>query len=89
MTMSNDGLSKLIEEIGELGQVCGKVLAYGLGEHPDGKGELKERLEEELADVEASIYFVTEVLELDSQFTAQRAARKLGLFRAWHADVNC
>lgn len=88
MTMSHNGLSKLTEEIGELGQVIGKVLAFGLYAHPDGTASMKRRLEEELADVEAALHFVREALDLDQAFTCQRASEKLELFRKWHKGAN-
>ena len=89
MTMSNNGLSKLIEECGEVLQIAGKLLAYPNGRHPDGKGDLKSRLELELGDLRAAIQFVIETHRLDGSCTiSEQYARKLALFREWHADPN-
>ena len=51
------GIHKLTEEIGELGQVIGKLGEFPSGNHPDGGPQLRQRLEEELADVEAAILY--------------------------------
>lgn len=87
MSMSHKGLAKLMEEAGEVVQVAGKVLAYGLGEHPDGS-LLKPRLEDEIADIEAACMFVARRLDLDEDRIAERRFRKLNLFREWDADQN-
>lgn len=74
------GISKLVEESGELGQVIGKLLATGGHEkHWDGS-DLRERMRAELADLRAAIDFVAVVNELD--LTA-RHAYKLRLFHTW------
>lgn len=86
MPMSNDGLSKLIEETGELQQVCGKLLAYPEGIHPDGKPLLFTRLEEELADVFAAAYFVMATFELNDKNINERCAAKLSTYTQWHSE---
>ena len=86
MAMSNKGISKLVEEMGELHQVLGKFLAYPTGVHPDGKGDLLERFEEESADVMASIIFVQGKLGVDSAKVHSRSVRKLNLYREWDGD---
>lgn len=89
MTMSNNGLSKLVEECGEVLQIAGKLLAYPDGKHPDGKGNLNERLQDEMADLLAAIQFVCEAKGLDRRWAIHhREAEKLATFRAWHADPN-
>jgi len=65
MVMTLNGLAKLTEEIGELIQVVGKKIAYTDGTHPDGKGDLNSRMQEEMGDVIAAIRFVFGKLELD------------------------
>jgi NTP pyrophosphatase (non-canonical NTP hydrolase) len=85
--MSHKGLAKLIEEAGEVVQVAGKVLAYGLGPHPDGT-ILKTRIEDEIADVEAALMFVSRSLDLDEDRITERRLRKLNLFLEWDADQN-
>lgn len=88
MTMSNNGLSKLIEECGEVMQIAGKLLAYPDGKHPDGKGDLRRRLEDELADLGAAIQFTIEAQHLVGGDVWIRRNEKLATFRAWHADPN-
>jgi len=65
MVMTFKGLAKLVEEIGELSQVAGKKIAYMTGDHPDGKGDLNLRIQNEVGDVIAAIRFVFGKLELD------------------------
>ncbi|MBN9410874.1 MAG: hypothetical protein J0H69_17150 [Burkholderiales bacterium] len=89
MTMAHNGLAKLIEECGEVAQIAGKLLAYPNGNHPDGKGNLVERLQDELGDLEAAIQFICEAKGLDRRWAIQkRYEQKLVTFRAWHADPN-
>jgi hypothetical protein len=75
------GVSKVIEEAGEVIQVAGKLLATG-GDtrHWDGQGSLRSRLQQEVADLQAALDFVCEVNKLK---TKSRRARKLALFRKW------
>ena len=68
--MTLNGLAKLTEEIGELIQVAGKKMAYADGTHPDGKGDLNSRMQEEMGDVIAAIKFASDKLELDADFVA-------------------
>lgn len=79
------GLSKLIEEAGEVLQIVGKLIATG-GEvaHWDGSN-LRDRFIEELADLQAACAFVAEVNGLDSEQLRERTRKKLEQFRTWHA----
>mgnify|MGYP003586498230 CR=1 FL=1 len=87
MTMHYDGLTKLIEECGELIQVASKKQAFfTTDKHPDGAGSLKRRLEEESADVIAACIFVVENFKLDQKFIEERVEKKLKRFRDWHND---
>jgi hypothetical protein len=84
------GLSKLIEELGENGQVLGKIIAFpgraSTGEpHPDGTN-LKERLEDEIADLRAAIDYVVEANELDGGRIHIRERMKFMRFLGWHDD---
>lgn len=88
MTMANNGLAKMIEELGELQQVAGKILAYGLGEHPDGKGSLEQRFIEEAGDVLAAIRFVGMTHNINMNLVMQRMDDKIFLFEKWHNDPN-
>ena len=89
MTMCSDGLTKLMEECGELVQIAAKKQAYTHTDiHPDGKGSLKKRLEDEIADVSAACAFVIATFELDDNRINERASRKLALFLKWHTQQD-
>ena len=83
------GLSKVIEETGEFGQVAGKIIGTGgeAEQHWDGS-HLPTRLLEELADVAAAVEFILEA-NADKlpvgEFT-RRKLTKLMTFRRWHAE---
>lgn len=82
------GMSKVIEECGELQQVLGKIIALGgETEHWDGT-DLRDRVRDELADLAAAIEFFIEMNEDDKGFDliAERAERKLELFQQWQAE---
>ena len=81
------GTSKLIEEMGELHQVLGKLLGTaGEPHHWDGSN-LRERLVEELADLQAAIVFFRQnnMTSDEQSAIAQRAWEKVNLFEEWHA----
>jgi len=78
------GLSKLIEEAGEVQQVCGKLIATGGdANHWDGSN-LRARLEEEIADLTAALAFVGQANNLDIHRVEARVREKLALFNKWH-----
>jgi NTP pyrophosphatase (non-canonical NTP hydrolase) len=80
------GLSKLIEEAGEVQQVCGKLLGTG-GEHAHWDGSnLRERLEDEIADLIAACRFVQDANQLDSVRIFERIGTKLATFHMWHQN---
>lgn len=82
--MKTRGLGKLIEECGELVQILGKKLAYfHTDRHPDKKGSMKRRMEEEIADVRAASEFVIDENDLDRDFIEERTQMKLKKFRRW------
>lgn len=84
--MSRGGLHKLVEESGELQQVVGKILAYPEGEHPDGAGNLRSRMQEELADVLACCAFVIEKMDLNAEFINKRKWQKISKYKKWDAE---
>lgn len=89
MTMTANGLAKLLEELGELAQVTAKKLAYfHTDEHPDGAGSLKERMEQEMGDVAGAMAFVQQQFNLNGRAIEGRACIKLALFQRWHADAG-
>ena len=80
------GLAKVIEECGEVIQAAGKVIAAnGDGRHWDGS-DLRQRLEDELADAQAAIAFTIDMNGLDSERMLNRTADKLAMFRQWHRE---
>lgn len=80
------GVSKLLEEMGEVGQVLGKLVGAG-GEihHWDGTN-LKERLEDELGDALAAIIFVVRHCGLNVERITHRREIKLATFEDWHLN---
>ena len=80
------GMSKLIEEMGELQQVLGKLIAIGgASTHWDGSN-LVDRVEEEVGDVMAALTFFIEQNHLSSSAINERVMLKLDLFRTWHSE---
>jgi|GEM_PF-1915697 len=81
------GVSKLLEEQGELIQVLGKLMATG-GDTDHWSGDLRKMLVEEMGDVCAALAFVQcENLSVDEvRLVAERAEKKLALFNQWHAN---
>jgi len=78
------GLSKLAEEAGEVVQVVGKIVGLGnMGQHWDGT-DLRQRLQEEIADVLAASAFVVAVNGLDEAAIQARVQEKLQRFNRWH-----
>lgn len=79
------GLSKLIEECGEVLQIAGKLIATG-GEatHWDGS-DLRERLQEELGDLMAACRFFV-VANLPEADVFERMLKKERLFWQWHGE---
>lgn len=82
------GTSKLIEEMGELQQVLGKLIgSHGETAHFDGT-DLKERLIEEIADVLAAITFfqVTNFPFDVDKVIEQRKREKIARFMKWQKE---
>jgi NTP pyrophosphatase (non-canonical NTP hydrolase) len=82
------GLSKLMEECGEVLQVLGKIIAAhkcGLPEnmHWDGTN-LRERIHDELADLAAAVNFFGSMNSLQDSAYRERVNKKLDLFCQWH-----
>lgn len=78
------GLVKMIEEAGELLQIAGKQMAFPTEDkHPDGTESMRQRLQEEIADLRAALYFVETKFELDREFMAARMLTKLRSLKKW------
>lgn len=80
------GLSKLVEECGEVTQVVGKIMgARGDASRPHWDGsDLRKRLQDELADVLAAASFVIQFCDLDEVAIDTRVKVKRALFEHWH-----
>lgn len=80
------GISKLIEEMGEVQQLLGKLMGGGGTEH--WQGDLRPKLIEELGDIVAATGFFTahNFTSRERTAIADRAAKKLGVFDGWHSD---
>jgi NTP pyrophosphatase (non-canonical NTP hydrolase) len=80
------GLSKLIEECGEVQQVAGKLIgARGATDHWDGS-DLRERLTSELGDLSAAIRLVIALNGIDDRLVHARQIEKTSLFLQWHRE---
>lgn len=78
-----NGLSKLIEECGEVIQVAGKIIGNsGRLTHWEGSN-LRDRLEEEIGDLQAAIIFVQRHNNISP---AKRASQKIDLFEDWNKN---
>lgn len=81
-----NGLSKLIEECGEVIQVAGKLLATGgKPEHWEGSN-LHSRIEEEIADLLGSIWFFIDTNNLHTEFINDRMGKKFRQFFQWNEE---
>lgn len=89
MTMAAAGVAKLIEECGELVQALGKKLAWWDTDEPHWDGTvLNERIEEEMGDVLAAIWFAAEQLGLDRIDIGARQYSKTQLFGDWNDQLD-
>jgi hypothetical protein len=83
------GTSKVIEEMGELQQVIGKLIAVA-GDTKHWDGDLRKRLVEEVGDLSAAlIFFKSENMTRDELLEiAERTEKKLTLFRQWQKNPS-
>ena len=81
------GTSKLIEEMGGLQQVLGKLIASH-GDPAHWSGDLRAKLVEEIADVRAAIWFFVDknVTFRERDATDKRCEEKIRLFEKWHEE---
>ena len=81
------GISKLVEEAGEVCQVAGKLMGTGGKLTHWNEINLARRLEEEMGDNLAAIKFVLMTCdEVNAQEVRNRADEKLALFLRWHRE---
>lgn len=81
MTEVYKGYFKLVEEIGEVLQNLGKLGPFITGDHPDGGGPIRPRLEKELVDLDAAITYFASVNDL--LMDHDRRLDKLRKFKYW------
>jgi NTP pyrophosphatase (non-canonical NTP hydrolase) len=86
--MTNAGMSKFVEEVGEALQVVGKALGVGGVHNPHWQGSLVQPLQLELGDVLAAVYFMTEKNNLDGAAVYAQAQRKLVQFREFDGETD-
>lgn len=80
------GLSKLVEECGEVVQVCGKIMQKPDCNH--WSGDLSVMLHEEIGDNYAALDFMVDKNGLDRDAIEARRAMKRGLYEQWHAEES-
>lgn len=83
------GIAKLIEEQGEVLQLLGKLIAYPVGEHPDGQGNLKDRLHDELADLQAAAEYFIQENNFNEIRIGVRSYSKFRQFKKWALSGIC
>lgn len=80
------GIYKLTEECGEVLQLLGKAGPFPEAPHPDGKGYIKDRIPDELADVLAAVNYFVIANKLDQEYILKRSNEKLHKFIHWGLD---
>lgn len=78
------GIFKVLEEMGELQQVLGKLGVFPSGNHPDGGGDLRVKLREECTDLMAALDYFMEIN--DVPLLVDRYDDKSDKFRRWGLD---
>lgn len=80
------GLSKLVEECGEVVQVIGKLMGSRGNDLHWNVPSLKAALEDEVADLLAACDYVMEKCWLNIEHITTRRQRKLETYRTWHKE---
>jgi len=80
------GIFKLTEECGELLTDIGKLAVFPDVPHPDGKGLMNPRIQDELADVLAAVQYFIENNDFDKNYINNRKEEKLKKFKQWELD---
>ena len=79
-------MGKLLEELGEASNVAARVIIQGIDEVDPGSGKVnRERLENELADVQAQIGCTVLAFDLDQDRMARRTTEKMRQMAEWEA----
>lgn len=79
-------MGKLGEELGEAQTVAARVIIQGIDEVDPGSGKAnRQRLMDELADVQAQIGCTVLAFDLDQDYMARRTAEKMRQMAEWEA----
>lgn len=82
-------MGKTLEEAGELVAVLARISIQGLESVDPGTGKTnRQRLMEEMADVQAQIGCTVLALDLDQDFMARRTAEKMRQMGEWEAHFD-
>lgn len=83
------GVAKLVEEMGELGQVIGKLMMVH-GSRSHWSGDLRQQFIDELADVQAATFFVERHILTQGERSEmhERYLEKVDKFEEWHKDMD-
>jgi len=83
-----EGATKVLEEMSELGVELAKALAMGhMGKHWSGR-ELKKKIEQEIADVLATLSFFVENNDIDHEAIDKRCNKKFKKFCRWQKNIK-
>lgn len=88
ITKTTEEVGELIIELGSLLQILSKFQAYPDDDHPDQEGNTKKRLEEEMADVHASMIFMATKLNLNTIEIQNRIIMKIERYNNWDNESN-
>lgn len=77
------GLSKVIEESGEVLQICGKIMAIRGGDTYYNGEDLRVELENEVSDLLASLTYLIRENDLDKARINRRVQMKLAKYQNW------
>lgn len=85
----NAGLGKLQEELGELVGIVGRCQVQGVDGCEPETGERNElKLEKEIADVQAAMDVLVEMLGLNTGAIHRRRLHKIEHLTAWHSLIT-
>lgn len=83
------GVVKVIEEMTELGTELAKLMSQGRWKYlRDSRKTVKLTIEEEIADVEATLEFLKAKNRLDRKFIEKRKKEKIKKFNRWHKNIQ-
>ena len=83
-----NGLSKVQEEMNELGVVLAKIVGNGGDLFYWGDRDLEEELYDELGDLQAIVGYFIYVNGLDADIISMRSAMKAEKFMKWNYDAQ-